>query len=1781
MPYSSRYDSDEANRRVLSRSGFGFNDHPDDGIIGVEDLRAQKHQYAQKDWELQQAQAQGVISSEEYAEAKGTDHSTWLQKLTGQKNENNTGSFLEGLGDVFLMPNHFIASVAHGATEGAKDNAYSDSLLAPSVGFSTGAFRDAWRNKKSFIQLFDENGVFNNNYFGLDEDTANFTFGLVADIALDPTSYLTLGSSAGAKVTVSQGARAASGSEKLVGAGQTLTQTPFGKAMFDFAAQRLSPQLHAEVLAHGGLDGKLVAAQYAKITDHLVQNFPTLQKEYLAQISNGTKWNKIKRVIAPAGEAARATIVKNADKLGAVAGNKVRKFAGYGVDDMFQETATFFTKERGVYDINKAQRFLAGKNKVISAPSIVAKPMEWLFDNFDKGWQAPAEINQQIQLMQVGTSQLMAAKTRHFESIFEKAGLFTEKSRSQIVTSVERRAAGVFDDVFDDATEAAIVAFRKGLDDIAEYEKGAGYPLEEIEDYVTHIASPGVKRMYTKIMEKNGQEILSGQANKYIKHRAIASIAEGEDIYGTGAFITDPLEILKRRQRASIDMVAKGDLFKYVMEKYSLPQAIVHASFVGNSAAKNVVVGMIRRISDGPNEIMNIGQVYAARNGALSKLGFKEGDLFYNRNLLGFLSKKTTERVGDNLYNEAARFHYKAGADGLNSPIPDRFKFNPGKLSSMTDNAPELADELPVETMMNMFADPKHEKWKDIFATSVGRTKGDVNRAVGLLQGFHRFTMENLDSQLTGFIPDVEQRVMAAWTHHAREAQWITSGKAAGIKKALANMSTGFEFKNLVPQLPESLVVLAHATRRMIGNIVDTAEPLATDLNHLDTIYAKLGFTSENIAQHSYIMLGHKNGVQYQADVDIILDSLEQYTHASPTLNHAGELVDAATKGTGRQRKYDARAADRLVEWTFTSTRKYQGNFLPEMNDLDRGVSTIEGVLDKTSQVARRIKPEPGEIADAEMLLVDRAAVSATTRAPHSTEKGTAALEGRRGALDFINDKRARVNEALKGHVAALKKKELLDELLESRKREIAAETAAREFKIAQRGLEGYKDAAAKLKVISKRVKEVKAQVKTTQAEVKSLTPAGDSYADLLKQSKELNKAQREHLSELAKTRNAEATTDGVTSSGILGEPNIIDKLTPADKVRRLREASAASPDDVGLKNQLTAAIEDQHRLARGIDAPPIVQTGLNRLESKTITHKVYIPEGVAKVLKDLEAPDLPEGMSEWARSAIRNMDAFQNYLKLQMTLPFAGYYGRNALQAAQTTALRTGVDFLDPTDGFSNGADMLSGVAYGLLRYGEGDKLFGWSVPRTKKFLEGFGDRVVTARSGRSMTLRELDEQMSIRGIHHGMQSSEMFGAMPVATRFKGALNGVMAGATLGGIGGAVVGQAGVNAGLLDQDNQFAEYSALMGAVALGIKGRGIPVAGKRGVAGLLQSDWKPFIRPGEAATEMPFRVALFMNEFKRSGSASEAAEQVYRHMNNYHSMSVFERRFMRRAIPFYSWTKLALRHTAFQTLEDPGKIATVFKFFKDWNSSAHVDPEDMPDSLDEKLALTSKNSSLYAKAKDWDVVGKFLSDPEKKRKGSVVNVAGFGSALEDASAMMSAVLPGADNDSDQFLRHIASRGSFVPMRIAEVLVQRDFYTGRDLDAPANADEWASSPAWLKEIVGYSPAQAGVKKASINNPTMAWVMNKIPHGRMIGLLKTVYEMDGETRKGLDTWQLSKNFLGISAYKTDTTTGKYYINKGRIDALSNLLQRIQDVDSGSAPNMGRYRQSKKSGRLSF
>jgi hypothetical protein len=297
-------------------------------------------------------------------------------------------------------------------------------------------------------------------------------------------------------------------------------------------------------------------------------------------------------------------------------------------------------------------------------------------------------------------------------------------------------------------------------------------------------------------------------------------------------------------------------------------------------------------------------------------------------------------------------------------------------------------------------------------------------------------------------------------------------------------------------------------------------------------------------------------------------------------------------------------------------------------------------------------------------------------------------------------------------------------------------------------------------------------------------------------------------------------------------------------------------------------------------------------------------------------------------------------------------------------------------------------------------------------------------------------------------------------------------------------------------------------------------------------------------------------MNEWMEHGSSYHAANEVYRHMNDLNSLSVTERRVLRRIFPYYSWMKNSLRHTGYQLIENPDRLSTVYKSFRDWNDSQHVDPEDIPDSLSNNLALVFKGAVTQSATRDFNGV----DIPERK-----INVVASGLRLpeEDVAAMVSGLFPGG-NDSKEFLKQIASRTNFPVAAVAQALDNKDWYTGKAPD-DQNPKDWRTAPGWLRDLVGYSPSIKGEKNESIVNPRLAWAMGKTPWSSLINMSKAIYDMPDQQKKGLDYWSMAHKLLGVNVYKHDPMTGKLFINKGRIDALSNLLQRIGDIDSGSAP----------------
>lgn len=311
-----------------------------------------------------------------------------------------------------------------------------------------------------------------------------------------------------------------------------------------------------------------------------------------------------------------------------------------------------------------------------------------------------------------------------------------------------------------------------------------------------------------------------------------------------------------------------------------------------------------------------------------------------------------------------------------------------------------------------------------------------------------------------------------------------------------------------------------------------------------------------------------------------------------------------------------------------------------------------------------------------------------------------------------------------------------------------------------------------------------------------------------------------------------------------------------------------------------------------------------------------------------------------------------------------------------------------------------------------------------------------------------------------------------------------------------------------------------------------------------MLQSNWRPLMEAGDAVIESPARIALFMSSFRDSGSMYEAGRKVTEHMNDLFHLSAFERQAARRIIPFYSWLKTAFRQSSHALLENPAGVSSIYKMVENWNGGE----DDKPDFLREKFVMLGRTPWGEGRAKT--VVG-----------GGVV-------PLEDLADLASVVT--ADRPAQAVMDQFLARGPFGVTSAIEWATNRDSFI-RDNIVPEPGEssrfergrDWETAPSWLRKLVRYQPATE--QQRSRVHPGIAWLIGELPVSRFLAFTRQAYDAGGK----MNAVVMARQFLGVSAYRFDPETQRYYENRRKIERMARLLD-----NAGQLRKFERYYQKR-------
>ena len=505
-----------------------------------------------------------------------------------------------------------------------------------------------------------------------------------------------------------------------------------------------------------------------------------------------------------------------------------------------------------------------------------------------------------------------------------------------------------------------------------------------------------------------------------------------------------------------------------------------------------------------------------------------------------------------------------------------------------------------------------------------------------------------------------------------------------------------------------------------------------------------------------------------------------------------------------------------------------------------------------------------------------------------------------------------------------------------------------------------------------------------------------------------------------------------------------------------------------------------------------------------------YLPKSVADLIKDIETP-LYNSQSAAVNRMMKGYDAIIAAWKIPLLAPWGSTWMRNGIGNVTQGMIRAGLGLFDP---------LVSKDFYKVYFYALAEaspslrKLRGW----TDKKWGDLGDQPVSALGdsyrGKPMTVRELHEEMGQRGVLSGMWYAEIDEGFQGGQRVAGAAMvgsiGLATGGPVGGMAGAVVG-------------------GLLGRRAANMKG---------------------LFKAGELASELPTRLMLGMNTYKKTGSLLEMGDDVRHYMHDYSDLSQFERRYMRRAIPFYNFVKMAGRVMGNGVFDSPGMVMLPHKLFNNDNMKKYdldgdgvfdpgvddpVMPEDYPDFWHGHLKLVGKELDDEGNVRTWIK-------------------AGFNPPMQEMGHLIDAFMPGGKD-----ITALGSRGAFFPVSIIESLTNYDTFRLSKIEPTEPGEKtsfsagrpYRNSPDWMRNFVGYERHPDGSETA---NPRFAWLLGEMPTSRFTNVAKQIY--DSDTPGDLNYNALSKVVLAWSTYRYDEETQQYFQNNAKIEAMEAVLMNI-------------------------
>jgi len=249
-----------------------------------------------------------------------------------------------------------------------------------------------------------------------------------------------------------------------------------------------------------------------------------------------------------------------------------------------------------------------------------------------------------------------------------------------------------------------------------------------------------------------------------------------------------------------------------------------------------------------------------------------------------------------------------------------------------------------------------------------------------------------------------------------------------------------------------------------------------------------------------------------------------------------------------------------------------------------------------------------------------------------------------------------------------------------------------------------------------------------------------------------------------------------------------------------------------------------------------------------------------------------------------------------------------------------------------------------------------------------------------------------------------------------------------------------------------------------------------QRGIKGFMDTITAP-IRNGLEYRENWFRVSNFIDAYERTGDWKKAARIAKMSSLDFTNLTEFERRYMKRAIPFYGFLRSNLEQQLTQIDRDPRKLVYMQRI------------------IDNIKKVMSGNTITE---EEWDAIPNWVKDgiviPIDKSKEGITLMSNFGEPTQVYNDLINLESP------SDFVKGLVSSTNPLFKFPIELMAGYSSFSEKNIQDLNRGTRWRKYPDFIKKLLNYKGSdylkneQGEIVSSPTVNPMVAYLLSNTPY---------------------------------------------------------------------------------------